>query len=145
MNDLPKAFELHLTKILGLTPRTVRNYRSDLAHFLRWAGGAPLSANLLANYKAYLLETTASSTANRSLSTLRAFCRFLVGNGFLAKNPAENISNIDTKETLSDTAVKEKLLQEFTKHLQDQKVSATTLKNYLSDVRQFLAWHVQAE
>lgn len=153
MNELPKLFEIYLTSNLKLTATTVRNYKADLAHFLRWAS-LQLAANnitdcfyprAVADYKTDQIKTkTAPSTLNRRLSTLRAFCRFLVVNGFLAGNPAENISNIDIKETQPDR-VKEKLLQEFTKHLQNQKISATTLKNYLSDVRQFLAWHVQAK
>lgn len=142
MKSLPNSFENHL-KNRGVSSKTLRNYRSDLNHFLAWAKVDNIlphfTASLVANYKGYHLENKIpESTTNRRLSTLRNFARFLVTEGYLLSDPTQIISNVKKDTGWEEKA--EKLLKDFKKHLEEEGVSKATLKNYISDTRQFLVW-----
>lgn len=154
MNGLPKSFENHL-KSRGVSQKTLRNYLSDLNHFIGWATFHLQSAGhtiqnvedilphfsgfLIANYKGYHLENSvAPSTTNRRLSTLRNFARFLLEAGYINTNPTQVVSNI--RKDKSQEEWMEEILEDFKRHLEKEGVSKTTLKNYLSDTRQFLVW-----
>ncbi|QQG44284.1 MAG: phage integrase SAM-like domain-containing protein [Candidatus Roizmanbacteria bacterium] len=98
-------------------PVTLKNYLSDLRHFLGWltipshinvGTGRDLSLpdetsfitqNLtletLENYKQYLISNNLPLlTVNRRLSTLRKFCTFCISQGWMKENPAKKISNV---------------------------------------------------
>lgn len=94
---------------------TLKNYLSDLRHFLGWISfhlhskenmqtqsfasyadmAALINAQVVVEYKSYL-ETNAlpPKTINRRLSTLRKFCSLCVKQGWLQENPAKQVSNI---------------------------------------------------
>lgn len=77
----------------GLSPYTVRNYRSDITHCLRWlaAQDTPLRELTRADYRAYLAELRSSGMADASIrrraSTLKSFTRQLARTGDLASDP----------------------------------------------------------
>jgi site-specific recombinase XerD len=48
----------------------------------------------------------------------------------------DGITNISTKKTLSTYP----FIIQFEKHLEAEKVSKNTVKNYISDVKQFISW-----
>lgn len=157
MSELPKRFEKYLTETQKVSRKTLRDYRADVSHFSAWAilhlksSGVNisgfdsllphLSARLVANYKGYHLENgLPESTTNRRLSSLRNLSRFLLGEGLITEDPTRPVSNLRR-----EPKVEEKLgavLEEFKRHLQKDGVSQITLKNYISDVRHFLAWSV---
>lgn len=151
---LDSNFQNHLlTK--GVSPKSLKNYMSDLNHFLGWAilklkayGSyienlaelVPfLSSNLASEYKTFLTENSIPvKTINRRLSTLRHLAKFLTESQILNFNFMENIANINPdrpKNLLPKT-----LITDFISHLKDQKISKNTIKNYASDIRQFLTW-----
>ncbi|OGY09980.1 MAG: hypothetical protein A2700_02035 [Candidatus Blackburnbacteria bacterium RIFCSPHIGHO2_01_FULL_44_64] len=152
--DLPKLFEDFLREQGKVSEKTLRNYRSDLAHFLRWAkthlgrSGIGMdqptkilphfTPSLVGTYKGYNLELEVPhATINRRLSTLRSFARFLTIRRLLDNNPTENIQNI---LPIAFGATKESLLEDFKRELEVNNLSKSTLKNYLSDIRHFLNW-----
>ena len=152
-----RAFEQYLRQELKVTSKTIRNYRSDLAHFSGWAclylqaRGVNvaeteqlvphLSAGLVAQYKNYHQENKIPfSTINRRLSTLRNFGRFLTCAGLTASDPMQIIENVHKEEASGAEEKLEAVLTQFKSHLEAQNVSASTLKNYMSDTKQFLAW-----
>ncbi len=143
MNTLPKQFESYLKEESKVSGKTLRNYRSDLGHFLSWSNHAEdivphFTGLLVANYKSYHIENKIpEGTTNRRLSTLRNFGKFLVKSGHLAENPAQLLNNLLKAPVKKSTG---SILGEFEVHLKEEGVSKATLKNYLSDVRQFLAW-----
>lgn len=144
MQSLPNKFQEYL-KQKGVCQKTLRNYRSDLNHFLEWSNTDNIlphfNSFLVANYKGHHLENRVpESTTNRRLSTLRNFARFLVAQGYIGSDPTQIVSNV--KKDTNWEQKNQKLLEDFKKHLEKEGVSKTTLKNYLSDTRQFLAWHV---
>ena len=77
----------------GLSPYTLRNYRSDLEHFLAALAGwevEPLAAQRgdLRRYLAVLLgEGVAEASVRRIVSTILTFYRWLRGEGLLATDP----------------------------------------------------------
>lgn len=151
--NLPKQFESYLKDELKVRGATLRNYRSDIGHFLSWttlhlkAQGVDIENDnvvphftglLVANYKTYHIENKIpEGTTNRRLSTLRNFGKFLVKSGLLTENPAQLLNNLSKDKAPLDSEV---ILEEFETHLKEEGISRVTLKNYLSDIRQFLSW-----
>ncbi|MCY3733606.1 MAG: tyrosine recombinase [Chloroflexi bacterium] len=77
----------------GLSPHTIRNYRSDITVFLLWLEGR--EANLVdlsrGDYREYLAELQADGLAEASVrrraSTIRSFTRHLTRAGQLERDP----------------------------------------------------------
>ncbi|MEK7470837.1 MAG: site-specific integrase, partial [Patescibacteria group bacterium] len=78
------------------------------------------------------------ATINRRLSTLRHFGRFLTSYQTLDFNFMEGIENATSVKKPQANAIS--IINEFRAHLEAEKSSPNTIKNYLSDVRQFLSW-----
>ncbi len=90
------SLERYLTRLRdgrGLSPHTVRNYRNDIRHFLRWLAQQDTSLPDLtrADYRAYLAELRTSGMADGSIrrraSTLKSFTRQLTQAGNLDSDP----------------------------------------------------------
>lgn len=147
---LPKQFDQYLREELGVSSKTIRNYRCDISHFVNFALIQTSTSNiegLLPHFNFQLVKTykhsqtedgAPTSTINRRLSTLRNFARFLILKGLISSDPTGVVENIQ-KTTTAEQKL-EKMLDEFKKHLEEQGVSKSTLKNYLSDVNQFFTW-----
>lgn len=140
---------------LGLSPKTHKNYRSDLSHFTAWlilrvrsfgsyvetlTESLPfLSKNISTEYKTFLVENKIPvKTINRRLSTLRHLSKFLVSVQALDLDIMDGIENVsESKKYKFGSSY---LVSEFRAHLEAEKVSKNTIKNYVSDVSQFLTW-----
>ncbi|MFZ5844945.1 MAG: site-specific integrase [Patescibacteria group bacterium] len=140
----------------GSAAKTQKNYRTDLRHFLSWTiltiqstkNQRPSSvkeflsfftSDFLGSYKRFLVENRiAPTTANRRLSTVRTFCRFCQEKGWLNHNPASTLQNL----TLMQKPINEleEMLKFFQEELKRSGASRVTIKNYTSDIKQFLAW-----
>mgnify|MGYP001123228669 CR=1 FL=1 len=144
--NLPEIFRRYL-KNQNLSSLTVKNYVADVKNFLSWLNQKYhinyrltdqsffhlLTAETIEQYKKDLLsQKTPLSTLNRRLSTLRKFGQFAQSQGWLVKNPASTVENVQISET--------NILAAFGGYLEKEKVSSATLKNYLSDLRHFINW-----
>lgn len=154
MEDLiANNFFSYLSKKL-VSSRTLKDYKSDLNSFVSWLGSKARSLGLLAenlseiillidlntadDYKAFLLRNNNSiKTINRRLSTLRHLSRFLLNSQILDFNFTQNLENISE---YSNNRSINPLIREFGRHLELEKVSKNTVKNYLSDIKHFLNW-----
>jgi len=103
-----------------------------------------------------LTAKTPSSTINRHLSALRKLGEFARNQGWLLENPAAKIGNVTAKQYRfsggdrlpAEVSVQTKgalpewtiLLDDFRNYLEKEKTNPLTIKNYLSDLRHFLAW-----
>lgn len=151
MPALDKQFEEYLKLELRVSVKTLRNYRADLGHFLRWSKARNLeslvpdfSLDLVASYKAHQTRAgVPKSSTNRRLSTLRNFGRFLAHLGIIVHNPATLVANLKVEPTQGERM--QAVISEFAKQLEKDGASRTTQKNYLSDVRHFLAWLNRAQ
>ena len=151
-NKITKGFFEYL-KNLGISKKTHKNYRSDISHFSAWllfrlrhwgviaenlTDAVPfLDTKLASEYKSFLTgNSVAEKTINRRLSTLRHLARFLTASQILDLNFMDGIVNISTKEIPPTSP----FIVQFEKHLEAEKVSKNTIKNYLSDIKQFISW-----
>jgi site-specific recombinase XerD len=119
---------------------TVKNYISDARKFINWFESThkrdfPPSTLTLDMLQRYLdpIKKTSPRSAKRYSSSLNKFFDFLILEGIIPYNP------------LSAQKIKhEKIdiwhLRSFANSLYNQKKSPVTIKNYLSDVGQFVLW-----
>jgi len=138
-----------------LTKTSVKNYLSDLRHFLGWLiiklkvknpslniddltadkFVSQITLDLIEDYKGYLLENNIPiKTVNRRLSTLRKFFSFCISQGWLKENLAKKISNVK-KDLLEKTDI----LLQFKKDLEKEGLDKKTIKSYLEDIQEFLS------
>lgn len=152
---IAENFKLFL-KSKGVSPLTQKNYLSDVRYFLKWVKESGLSGKSVVSGKAELFwfnqtaittfknslisSQTPPTTINRRLSALRQFGEFLVKQKWIEENPGRNISGISGLSGISRNKKKkwELILKEFRQALENQKQKEATIKNYLSDVKQFL-------
>ncbi|KKQ92588.1 MAG: hypothetical protein UT58_C0026G0005 [Microgenomates group bacterium GW2011_GWC1_39_7b] len=150
-----KNFIKHLDT-LELSAKTHKNYRSDLGHFVGWlilrirslgsyvttlTETVPfMNKDIPFEYKSFLMENNIPvKTINRRLSTLRHLAKFLVISNLINTNLMDGVENISqSNKVVKNTS--DPLIDEFRIHLETEKVSKNTIKNYVSDVRQFLVW-----
>ncbi|HET7099067.1 MAG TPA: site-specific integrase [Patescibacteria group bacterium] len=144
---------------LGISPKSHKNYRSDVTHFTNWliakvrsfgsyaenlTDAVPfISRDIVLEYKNEIVKDVISfKTANRRLSTLRHLSRFLTSTQVI---DADFMSGIENITEFNDQEIKTNLLShpavfEFKSYLESEKISKNTIKNYLSDIKQFLVW-----
>jgi integrase/recombinase XerC len=94
MNDAIKAYIRYLQAERGLSPLTLRNYRTDLSHFLTYLEeeeGLDVLAVDRQSFRRYLArlreEGVALASIRRKVSTVHSFFRFQARSGALARDP----------------------------------------------------------
>ena len=154
LDSIKKNFVNYLAS-LGLSAKSLKNYKSDLSHFTGWAvlkirsfgsyvdnltEAIPFFSRKMAEeYKNYMMENSISSkTINRRLSTARHLSKFLINTEALDIDFMDGIENISFSKKIKSAV--HPILNDFRSYLEREKVSANTVKNYLSDTRQFLHW-----
>jgi site-specific recombinase XerD len=147
-------FTEYLTS-LGISKASHKNYRSDLSHFTEWfilrlktfgsfveslTETIPfISPEIAKDYKIFMSENKVPvKTINRRLSTLRHLSKCLFSSQITDSDFMASIENISlgTQKKIST----EPIVDNFRSYLEAQKISKNTIKNYVSDTRQFLAW-----
>ncbi len=144
-----------------ISASSIKNYLVDIKHFLEWftlylktnqikfaenqtsSIASYLTAEKIELYKNFLLNNqTAVKTINRRLSALRLFGSLAFAQGWLDHNPAKLVKNISFPEKWQEKNKSNQVIQDiltaFASDLKKQGASQTTIKNYLTDIRQFL-------
>jgi len=141
---------------------TIKNYLSDLRHFIGWAilkfkvqsskfkvdqlvpeeFVALIETPLIEEYKQYLITNNIpQKTINRRLSTLRKFFTFCVSQGWRKDNPAKKVTNyglVNDNQAVKDEQNK-KLIFEFKKYLSEKKkFSSDEINNISENINEFL-------
>src|SRR3989344_1151793 len=127
---------------------TVKNYISDISHFIRWfetKTGRTFSPNsinfeFIQAYRNESAESLSASSMERHVSSLRKFFKFLKDEDIIQVNIFEQ------QKTESAEALAKKdpfSLKDFKNFLFEDKSSHLTIKNYIIDVKQFIAWAKQ--
>src|SRR3989344_4341327 len=127
---------------------TVKNYISDISHFIRWfetKTGRTFSPNsinfeFIQAYRNESAESLSASSMERHVSSLRKFFKFLKDEDIIQVNIFEQ----QKTESAEALAKKDPLsLKDFKNFLFEDKSSHLTIKNYIIDVKQFIAWAKQ--
>jgi len=148
---------------VGLSAVSVKNYLSDLRHFLSYSASISSPDNpptvqeifqSISNYlNSYLLDQkrsmTPQNTINRRLASIRRFSTFLSSKYGLnsdlqeAKNQTKGTSSpnnlLQNNDDDSLPTIK-KILDHFKVFLVKEKKTHSTIKNYVSDLNHFFAW-----
>lgn len=142
----------------GKSKVSIKNYKSDIGHFLAWAILKLKSYGTYAEsvteivpfinhkffneYKDYMAENGIKvKTINRRLSTLRNFSKFLYSGNMIEQDFMLGIQNVGIGVTSNVQKISEDIVEKFRESLlKGGKASENTAKNYASDVRSFLAW-----
>lgn len=145
MQPLAAQFKTYLAK-QRLARATLKNYVSDTDRFLDWLAGelqevaiepVQLTAAAFQNYLRWLNDPTnriPPATARRYLSSLRRFGKWLAQSGLADADPAAAL----TAAVIDPTV--EQLSRDFKNALTKQKLAPSTVKNYVSDVYNYLLW-----
>src|SRR5215210_6068819 len=101
--DTPKSVEQFFQALQsqGAAELTIRNYRSDLAHFGKWFEGsnaepfspAAITPTDIRDYRSYLLnvERRAPATIQRRLAALRKFFLWVQAQGMVTDSPTDQV------------------------------------------------------
>jgi integrase/recombinase XerD len=93
--DLVEEYLKFLQVEKGLSQNSLENYRRDLAKLSEWAQKQQLKIESLTqkDLREFLIDVNrlSPSSINRLISSLRGFYKFLIIDGFVDKNPAENL------------------------------------------------------
>ncbi len=141
MNNLLKNFQFYL-KQKNLTDKSIKNYISDIRRFFEWTAKNnlnQLTQNTFSQYRDWLInQKTNTKSINRYLSSIRMFGLFLQEKQLAPINPTSAIENVkDYDKKLGNIG---KILREFQNSLVKEKLSQATIRNYISDVKQFLEY-----
>ncbi len=106
------AFKRHLES-LDISEKSIRNYKSDFDHFIRWLklnlenekmlDNKILSLNeyTINNYKQFLLASqTPRLTINRRLTTLRHLASYLFAHNYIDHDFTKNLKNVGSSKTV---------------------------------------------
>lgn len=148
---------INYLKSVGVSESSLKHYLSDLSIFTYWITNKVkayglyieslqecipvIDAKTGKEYKDYLKSTSKSlKTLNRRLSSIRQLSKFLIQSQMTDFDIMKGVSNESSVRKQSPT---HSLLILYREHLKKNKVSDSTIKNYLSDIRQFLFWAEQ--
>jgi site-specific recombinase XerD len=145
--DIVTNFKQHLqTEKKPPSPVTIKNYLSDVRKFVLWYSeqfqrpfiSEEFTPEVVSKYQTYIqsgmnsfLPTALS--AKRYISSLRRFGSFLEHSGAINKNP---FSLEKSHKFVSDPF----FLKEFKNFLYSEHAKKLTIKNYSSDLKQFIDW-----
>ena len=138
---------------------SIKNYISDINHFLNFVSAsiqepevkpAHITPAVIKAYQEFLFHSSnpaapasrpdsptsfcSPATANRRLSSLRCFGRFLVNTKTCETDPTQNLTNPAFNPTLAQ------IITRYQKFLKLENLSKSTIKNYLSDLKKYLLW-----
>lgn len=141
--NLSDQFKTHLSDNNGqISKVTIKNYSSDTRKFILWCerklGRAfnpnEITKELADSYIQEISENNHSSrSAKRYQSSIKKFFNYLLESRQVRFNPF-NLSG-NTEQARDPWSLKE-----FSNFLYNSKTSNLTIKNYISDIRQFLTW-----
>lgn len=142
--DLLDLFKLALSRQKNpASSVTIKNYASDVRHFTIWFEAtfkssfdpAQVSVHTIERYKRDCLENAiAVSSLERHLSSIRKFFEILASIEYIDHNP---FTEIPPKPLPKDLW---KLLEFRNSLYETYNLSTLSIKNYISDLKQFTSW-----
>ena len=142
LQPLAEAFKSFLEGQKNLSASSIANYLSDVNRFLTWLSqslqekiinAGHITAAVCLAYQQFLQNSYPAATANRHLSSLKRFGEFLAATGRAEADPTDKLSSVPA------TKVKD-IMGLYKNYLENQSLSPSTIKNYLSDIKSYLLW-----
>ncbi len=107
MEELVREFTEHLFVEKRHSPNTVDGYRRDISRFVSFQPKVSLKSISSSDIREFLLnlhnQGLSSRSIARSLSSLRSFFKYLVGESLIEKNPVETLETPKTWRKLPRT------------------------------------------
>lgn len=135
----------------NLQKNTIKNYLSDLRHFVGWFILkqnktttfnyvdliSQINLEFVSDYQSYLLDNQIPPrTINRRLSTLRKLCSFALSQGWLKENVAKKIRNLNQK--IDEKGISNDLIiQKFKTYLFSKGLEKQDVLNCVNDIKEF--------
>jgi site-specific recombinase XerD len=133
MNNLTAPYKLWLEN-KNYSASTIKNYLVDLNKYLIFIKNSdPFSVDTISSF---VNSLNGDSNKNRYVSSLSKFLQFAQDQKLIEVNP---IKKIKSKENKPSDDIKN-LLSQYQIFLGKKHFSPTTIKNYLNDIEQFIAW-----
>lgn len=138
IKEYKKEIERKLSSI------TVKNYISDIHHFIDWTANkydTPFLVDSLTKsvFDQYIEENSGSQSSElskksfkRHLSSLRSFSEYLRAQNHITDDPFQKIAEIPTNDPWK--------FSEFKNYLLSQKAGPLTVKYYINDVQSYARW-----
>jgi site-specific recombinase XerD len=155
---LPQLFKLML-QAENAAPATVRNYFCDANNFINWLANIYGISNLnepsfvckyitietIKDYKNSLINGNAGAkTIKRKLSSLKKLVKFAQSHGWIENTRQQSVQVLTAEEFIFGSnnlqSPVEIVIQNFRNYLTKQRISQISVKNYASDIRDFLEW-----
>lgn len=157
-STLPQLFKLYL-QVEGASPATVRNYFCDVNDFINWIckkngitnKNEPklicqyINIDALRLFKNSLVDKdTNAKTIRRKLSSLKKLVKFAQSHGWIEESRQQSVQVLTAEEFIFGSnnlqSPVEVTIQNFRNYLTKQQISKISVKNYASDIRDFLNW-----
>jgi site-specific recombinase XerD len=140
----------------GKSTKTKTNYKSDLNHFLNWISKLFVKLEIYpkneSDFLSYIQPETITAyinwqqkcftpiaTINRHLSSVRMFFRVANTSQIIKNNPTKFINNVKIITPNSQTKPSS-MIGEFKISLLREGAAKSTIKNYSSDIADFIFW-----
>ena len=124
---------------------TIKNYLADIGKFETFINAtnpqtsSPFDIDLISNY---LVDINNKTNYKRYLASLRKFCQFALDQKVISTNPIKKALNPNVKDIIKPYQDQtNQIINQFSIYLKNQHKSASTIKNYLVDIQQFLTWN----
>lgn len=143
MDTINKFTQFLLSQKKPVSRLTIKNYKADLKHFILWFEKEfnnnftpqQVTPQIIEIYKN--TKSVSPRSMDRHLSTLRKFFSFTNQEGLISENPFQQLSTLNSQ---LPTPVDPWKLTDFKNYLYVTNTSSLTIKNYVSDIEQFLSW-----
>lgn len=114
---------------------TIRNYLSDLYTYFDSVGNNnPFDSQVIS---AFINKISANSNYRRYLASLSSFCQFALDQKLVDHNPLKKIRRSPASPPPPTT---DALISQFATYLSAHHATPSTVKNYISDLRQYISW-----
>ena len=126
----------------GCSPSTIKNYRSDISQFFNLIGEKQISKAIVKPkieiFLKYQQESELQkSSVSRKLKSLNQFFLWLLAENIITVNPISS-TDPDSYQINQVESEVSSYLKKFTAHLQSLKLTSSTIRNYHSDIEQYI-------
>lgn len=124
---------------------TVKNYIADLGKYLSFVSrltseNTPVVIFSTSLISQYILSLRGKNNSQRYLASLSLFCQFAADQHLVSANPFPiALNSIANPDSVPQVEISN-LIDLFRSYLVKNQISPITIKNYISDLHQYIYW-----